>query len=156
MKKKRAILIAVSCVIAGYLVTVLLWTDDRLVGVYAPDAIESHDAWKPWPEITLRDTYNILGQIFQEAPIQFTARTMALKSGSDASTNRYWTMWKRNNDAVIFVRPFTFFHVSYTNDGMWMKIIPSNGKSLHVKMLRLNEPNFNSPWWLQAETRIEE
>ncbi|MCP5488748.1 MAG: hypothetical protein H7A43_08860 [Verrucomicrobia bacterium] len=156
MKKMRAIFIVITCVISCYIAVVLLWKDDRLVGVYAPDAIETHATWKPWSEITLHDTYNILGQIFQEAPVQFTTRKMALKSGADAVTNRYWTLWKRSNDAVIFVRPFTVFHVTYTLDGMWMKIIPNTGKSLHAKMLRLRNPDYSLPWWLQAETRINE
>ena len=136
MKTSRKILTALTLTLIVYVIMVPARSDKRLLGSYMFDGVATHERWKPFPDITQQDTFNILGQIFGEQPVTFTDRLFTMEPYSGTLTNRYWVLWRSDQGALIYDSPVTFFRINYTEDGMWMKIVPRREQMLHVKMIK--------------------
>ena len=122
--------------ITAYIVWAPVFSDMRLPGVYAADYKSTAEQWVPFPEATEQDVANIVGQIFEDAPVRFSNRTITMKSDPTTVTHPYIVMWKYPNGSLLFMPPVHFFHVIYTGDGIWMKMVLSSKNALRVKFNR--------------------
>lgn len=117
---KKPLLIALLILVA-----VLAWIavrrDSRLVGVYVPNAAQTHLRWSFGESLGIDGVKAVLSQIFSDRPVQITDRTMILHTARGVETNRFWILAKGATHCTVYMPPTSIFRFELVDDGLWFE-----------------------------------
>ena len=138
--KRRTII--TGTLLLGLLVWIAVRRDSRLVGVYIPDAEQTHSRWSFGRSLGLEGVKGVLSQVFNEESVRMTDNSMILRTARGIETNRLWILSKGRDHCTAFMAPTSMFRFELVDDGLWFVrrfSIPREEYPLVVKLRKVSD-----------------
>ena len=133
--------IVVTLVLIGLIGLIAARRDERLVGIYTPDPIATHERWSFGRSVGTEGVKGVLSQIFRNQPVRMTDRALIMSGARGTETNRFWILAKGRDSCTAYFPPASVVTFEIADDGLWFMrrfCIPREKFPLVVKLSAIN------------------